>query len=157
MKQGNSKGFSAWLFFEKNKDKSKCIICGKLISTPSSSTTGMIRHLEAIHTITKTNFQQKLEDLNLPINPILKFCRSKDEILFENDEQELLVHLIVLDRIPLNTIVRSKSLNYLFRKLNFTFPKSANTLKKMILEQKKKIAKNIEIEINNLIKNKARF
>ncbi len=140
--------FSVWMFFKKDKGKGICQVCGKGISCTGSSTSGMIRHLHGKHKIDKLNFKEMFETLKLPQNTLLKNFikeRNSDQM---TTEENLIIDLVVQDRIPLQTIVLSKTINFLFGKINMSIPKCANTIKNLVISQaiiqKSKIKKEIE-------------
>lgn len=51
-----------WKFFKRNNETATCLVCLKVLRCKGSSTTGLHRHLKAIHNMQKQNSNQTLEE-----------------------------------------------------------------------------------------------
>ncbi len=146
--------FNIWDFLtslEDEKNVARCKKCGKKLKCGGGSTSGLNRHLQGQHGIDKNNFQEYLPKLDRE-NTLHPFILQKHSV-----PQQIMTKLIVLDRIPLNTIVRSTSLRFLFEQLSFNLPNSSTTLNSSITKQALNLKMFYKDEIMLLINKGKKF
>ncbi len=148
------KNFNIWKYYNKLNDQDErvtCKKCGKSINCKGKTTSGMIKHLKSLHGIDKNNFHQ-FNNEHYENNTILPFVKQNFSL-----SDDLILRLSVLDRIPFNTLVKSKSIRFLFDKVSLVLPKSPNTINKIIENQANSIKSKIKIEIKNFIQENKKF
>ncbi len=151
-KTSNSNEFNIWCYFKKQSDmKAACLICGKLISCRGSSTTGINRHLNAIHGVNKFTYKDK------EIKLLSRSNNTLDNIFTPISKDDMLIKLITLDGIPINTIVKSETINAGLLSMGYKIPKSGNSIRKTVEEKFEGIKNKIIEDIKNLLKKGKKF
>ena len=135
----------AWKHFlcDKKNGVSKCKICDTILKS-DSSTSGLVRHLENIHKI-------QLQPTKTSDEPPTK--KGKIEAFFAPKEkphelQEIVAKMSAVDGFSFSAIVKSESLQYVFKKAGYTLPKAHGALRDMAINQSKSIKTEIKSEIS---------
>ena len=130
--------FNALDFFNKvNANEATCKICHKQIKCKGASTSGLRRHLDGQHKINPMHFNEKIDALTTSGKfSLASFVKPKNY-------NEMISKLIVMDRIPLQTITNSEVIRTAFKSLGYKLPNSSTTLNTILFNEYKNIQKKI--------------
>lgn len=153
---------SPWSYYEKSNDVGICQFknCSKKIKAKGGSTSGLHSHLKTEHNIDLFDDSNKK---HFPIADIqLKNTRNLIENyispLFERSTEAIISRLVVLDGIAFKRIAESYDIRYLINKQDKdNLPKSATTIKKIVVEFSNKIKSNLIKLFADMITKKIKF
>lgn len=143
---------SVWKYFVKEgKDQAKCLKCpNKVLSCKGSSTSGLIRHLDAIHKINlqkrrqlfdsdgSSGSQNKDENLNTSHNSVLKFVQRKSMA-------EIVARLVASD----HGICKSEFIRQSLKDRQYNLPKDKTNIMKLVHSYYETAKSNVMKKIRN--------
>lgn len=146
-KMSNINYNNCWEYFERcatNKDKAFCIICKKPISCKNSSTSGLHRHLEGIHSM-KRIAKNSIEE---PPTKRLKIESANHKDLKTNTLEKIVSVFAAKDGFPIQKICNCEFIRSKLKMIGFTLPKQPTDVMNLIYKYYNDVKKEIIIKIN---------
>lgn len=141
---------SVWFYFLRavSGDSGKCKKCNAIIKTTSGSTSGLRTHMHSIHNL-NVNKRQKPDSGNVPQT---KKITDFDDISKSNTLEACIARMAAKDGISFNVIASSDDIRKGLIARGFENPpKSATSVRDIILKCHMKVKQQIKDELNKLI------
>ncbi|KAI8430421.1 hypothetical protein MSG28_000698 [Choristoneura fumiferana] len=171
---------SVWSRFKRNKEKTQaqCKVCSKVLKCVGGSTTGLLKHLKAIH---KKFFDKEdnsatsatTEDVSGEVSrPSEITYAPADEMATKKKKAKLtdfysstskpslgvtVSRMVSLDGIPFSTFTQSEDLKRLFQKEDHILPKSPNSIREIVLKEKENVMKELISKIKKILSDGGKF
>lgn len=166
------KNKTVWDFYtRKGKDLAKCNICQKVLKAAGGSTSGLHSHIKSQHQVNLLKRADRLEpDASSTLissahqgekssgtgssrNTLAYyFKRTVDDSL-----SAVISRMVARDGLPFQKFCRSFDLRRLLTAKGYTVPKSANSIKNLVMEYGVKIRREIRATILEQLKEGTRF
>lgn len=157
-----------WDYYTRNgKDKAKCNNCKKILKAGGGSTSGLHAHLKSQHQV---NLLKRAEtDVSTPISSAHQEDKSSEasssrntlayyfKRTIDDSLSAVISRMVAKDGFPFQKFCSSFDLRRLLKAKGYTVPKSANSIKNLVMEYGVKIRSEIRGNISDQIKNGARF
>ncbi|GFS71043.1 BED-type domain-containing protein [Nephila pilipes] len=154
-----------WQYFIKNKNEesAKCMKCSSILKCRGWSTSGLLRHLQIRHNISKATQsvssglenteinKRKIDSYNNIIitseqkNPLLSyFLKEKKETL-----EEIVSKLVCVDGFTVNAITKSNLIRKSLHDKGYSFPPNPSDVMKLVYKQYNVIKARVTNEISS--------
>lgn len=150
---------SVWKYFVKEgNDQAKCLKCiNKILSCKGSSTSGLIRHLEAIHKINLKKRKQTVDsdssesqNQGAPDNSVSKFLQRQSMA-------EIVARLVATDGFSIHGICKSEFIRQSLKARQFNLPKDKTNVIKLVYSFYETAKLNVINKIKNHTSTGGRF
>lgn len=137
----------AWQYFSKccDNDEAKCNHCGVIIKCKGFSTSGLLRHLKAKHSIEKPtsasdcSLQSSAGNQSIASSSKCLDSLSSQPTLFKflkkDSKEEIIAKLVAVDGFPINAICKSEFIQQAFSEKGFLLPKNPNHVMQLVYKQ----------------------
>lgn len=141
-----------WEYFlrEQTGELAKCKKCQKLLKTTGGSTSSLHKHMSSIHSVVIKSVKRPPPDSTTPLAKRNTSSITNYLTVHDNSLEAVLARMTAGDGLPFRIFATSVEMRKSLASRGFEVPKSANTIRDMVMKYGQSIRQKYKIELQGL-------